>query len=440
MLRRWWTVALLVSAVGLGLVASEVRPAHAEPLKRIVGTAKNDVLRGTPAADSILGKAGNDTISGLAGNDRLDGGPGNDRLNGGPGADRITGGRGADRINCGPGNDTVFGDASDTIARNCEDVRVPEQTPPQPSTLCLGQRATIVGTGQGDVLVGTPANDVIAALAGNDKIDGSGGDDVICGDDGDDLVVGGAGTDTIESGPGRDTCTGGEGGELCGTPPVFDFRGDVSEADRALFRDALALSRDHLLRLGAVAIDGIGLSAEAADRGPFQGSAGGGRIQMYTGSVFWGRRDRGQRAQVVAHEYFHLVQEGLSRGSASSLAPPWLVEGSAQYVGTVVVGAAGLLDYGAERAQIAQWAREAAAPLATCAETAPNPEERSRCLYSLGFIAVEYVVARHGGLPALVDLFLLLGDGLEWRESFQRAFGRSVETFYVEFEAYRKTL
>src|SRR5690349_10139415 len=103
----------------LGLCLALVVPplAAGSAAKRIVGTARNDVLRGTPGPDVISGKAGNDKLYGRGGNDRLYGGPG------------------ADRFFCGPGRDTAYVDTRDTIARDCEvvkRVRPPKPKPPPP--------------------------------------------------------------------------------------------------------------------------------------------------------------------------------------------------------------------------------------------------------------------------------------------------------------------
>jgi hypothetical protein len=84
----------------------------------IVGTARNDVLRGTPAADRISGGKGNDRLFGLGGNDVLTGGPG------------------LDRFDCGAGRDVANAQVGESVARNCEVVRrapVSEPPPPPPS-------------------------------------------------------------------------------------------------------------------------------------------------------------------------------------------------------------------------------------------------------------------------------------------------------------------
>ena len=81
---------------------------------RIVGTPRNDVLRGTAKADHLDGRGGHDRLFGLAGDDLLVGGPGNDLLTGGPGVDRLR---------CGPGWDVAVVAAGDRVGVDCEAVR-----------------------------------------------------------------------------------------------------------------------------------------------------------------------------------------------------------------------------------------------------------------------------------------------------------------------------
>ncbi len=109
-LRRTTIVlATLAAAVAAAVAAASALAAN------IVGTARNDVLRGTPAADRISGGAGNDRLFGLGGNDVL------------------TGGRGVDRFDCGPGRDTANAQVGEIVARNCEIVRRAPATPPPPN-------------------------------------------------------------------------------------------------------------------------------------------------------------------------------------------------------------------------------------------------------------------------------------------------------------------
>jgi len=39
-----------------------------------------------------------------------------------------------------------------------------------------------------------------------------------------------------------------------------------------------------------------------------------------------------------------------------------------------------------------------------------------------------------------VDFWRAIGSGATWQVAFSSAFGRSIDSFYVEFEAYRQTL
>ena len=77
----------------------------------IVGTAGDDVLRGTSGKDIIAGLAGDDLIYGLGGGDILCGGPGRDRIYGQAGKDIIIGAGSTDRLYGGPGDDIIEGDA-----------------------------------------------------------------------------------------------------------------------------------------------------------------------------------------------------------------------------------------------------------------------------------------------------------------------------------------
>jgi hypothetical protein len=67
------------------------------------------VLVGTPKDDTLKGTSGADIICGMASADALTGGRGPDYIDGGTGDDTLTGSRGADRLFGGPGDDTLCG-------------------------------------------------------------------------------------------------------------------------------------------------------------------------------------------------------------------------------------------------------------------------------------------------------------------------------------------
>jgi Ca2+-binding RTX toxin-like protein len=76
-------------------------------IEAVVGSIKNDIVRGTAGADSLLaGAEGDDRLFGLGGDDLLRGGPGADRLDGGPGDDLLFG---DDRLSPHVGEDRLIG-------------------------------------------------------------------------------------------------------------------------------------------------------------------------------------------------------------------------------------------------------------------------------------------------------------------------------------------
>ena len=126
----------------------------------IVGTADDDVLRGTPQRDFIYAGAGDDLIEGGGGNDVICGGRGADTLRGSDGGDLLLGGRGPDHLFAAAGEDSLEG-------------------------------------GRG--------NDVMHGGTGRDSVAGGGDDDTAYGE---------IGADTFHPGPGDDFDVGGESGRF----------------------------------------------------------------------------------------------------------------------------------------------------------------------------------------------------------------------------------
>jgi Ca2+-binding RTX toxin-like protein len=204
----------------------------------IVGTEKDDVLRGTPGRDVIWGGGGDDTIYGSLGNDLLCGGPGSDLIHGGRGndvadggagdddrvigdlgddkllggtgnGDEVAGGLGIDTLNGGPGNfDIVHGDYGyDRMDGGSGKGDV-------------ASFATDVGAGRdGGVTVSLPRH--MARGDGHDRlfrfesIEGSAFEDVLRGDKHANVIDGGPGNDVLRGGGGRDELLGGQGSDKC---------------------------------------------------------------------------------------------------------------------------------------------------------------------------------------------------------------------------------
>ncbi|ETW94823.1 MAG: hypothetical protein ETSY1_33220 [Candidatus Entotheonella factor] len=154
---------------------STSRTCNCQSPHAIVGSAADDILRGT---------SGDDILCGFGGNDRLIGKGGDDCLDGGAGHDRLFGGRGNDVILGQAGNDHILGNAGDDVLR---------------------------GDGGNDVVSGGSGNDVVRGNTGRDTLFGGSGDDELRGGGNNDLLFGGVGDDDLRGGGGRDTCIGGPG-------------------------------------------------------------------------------------------------------------------------------------------------------------------------------------------------------------------------------------
>lgn len=84
-------------------------------LSAVVGSARDDELRGGDGADLLLGGRGADLIVGERSDDVANGGRGRDTIRGGDGADRIDGASGADHLYGGAGRDLIVGGRGDDV-------------------------------------------------------------------------------------------------------------------------------------------------------------------------------------------------------------------------------------------------------------------------------------------------------------------------------------
>lgn len=212
-------------------------------LATIVGSAGDDVLRGTEerdviwggpgddviyggrasdlicagaGTDLVYGGRGNDTIDGGAGDeDRVYGGLGDDKLTGGPGdRDEVGGGLGIDLVNGGPGDeDLVHGDYGW------------DRMDGGPGRGDIASFATNVAGGRGagvwaSLRAGKARGDGRDKLFRFDAIAGSAFADTLIGDRGANLLDGGPGDDELGGGGGRDTLIGGQGSDRCKGGPT----------------------------------------------------------------------------------------------------------------------------------------------------------------------------------------------------------------------------
>lgn len=187
----------------------------------------------------------------------------------------------------------------------------------------------------------------------------------------------------------------------------------------------------------------FGVSIETARRvwssvSFFQGRASTGpSIWLYAPRVS-GRGDESRFTAMVVHEAFHVLQHTLAGGRYpdSTQSPPWLHEGTPEYLSRVVVAEYGL------SAELFRdlWITDSrkSGPLRAF-ETWASFDPPSPIDYSLSGLAVDRLIASRG-VTALVAYHRALGQGVSWPDAFRTAFGITPDAFYEEFEAYRRSL
>lgn len=225
----------------------------------LLGTCRNDSLRGGDGNDVIVGSGGNDSLAGGSGNDTLSGGPGNDTLDGGAGTDLLLGGDGNDvlhdHVNAG------FGEGSDTLdggrGNDTYDIRADPFQDHRPVLRDAGGIDTVLtnhdhvlGAGfenltlfEGVSGTGNSLNNVIITNTNEPHayfVDGAGGNDTLLGGPDRDTMLGGNGNDRLSGGGGNDSLTGGGGKD------DFVFAVAPGDANADVVVD-FASSRDRLL-------------------------------------------------------------------------------------------------------------------------------------------------------------------------------------------------
>ena len=179
MRHKTWLVCLVALSAHLVALPAQAAPSCFGKSATIVGSAGNDVLRGTPRADVIHGLSGDDRIIGRAGNDRICAGQGEDLVRAGGGRDRVDAGTSsrATTIYGGGGPDLIYDRA---------------------------------GGGDSQNVYGGNGNDVIRAGDSNvgDLLVGGDGDDTILQGDGPSGITGGPGDDIMRAGSERDRRSG----------------------------------------------------------------------------------------------------------------------------------------------------------------------------------------------------------------------------------------
>lgn len=217
------------------------------------------------------------------------------------------------------------------------------------------------------------------------------------------------------------------------------FHGDVPPEMKGFIRSTFERAGKHFTMRRPKPAFGSGISAavfsyEATPPPDVCGHAGvTGNIQIFLASDCWAPLTEVQRQSVLVHEAFHSLQHQFL--SDAYALPRWLMEGSAEYASFDVLNDWGLIDLATSRAALIAGAAEVSTPLKKMADlkgwSKADPYGRQ---YNLGALAVERLVKGKGWKP--VALFLRdiqTSEVSDWRRSFEKVFGRTIQDFYKEF-------
>ena len=135
----------------------------------------------------------------------------------------------------------------------------------------------------------------------------------------------------------------------------------------------------------------------------------------------------------LAHEYFHVLQQ--REGSipvTGNVWPDWVVEGSAAYAGALVSEARGRIPFDVRREGLQVTWSALGRPLPRNAYSLTDPSQSSMFIYSIGFLAADWLVERTGS-EAILEFFRLGAH----EAAFEQAFDISLDRFALAFEEYR---
>ncbi|MYE45222.1 MAG: hypothetical protein F4X25_00415 [Chloroflexi bacterium] len=124
---------------------------------------------------------------------------------------------------------------------------------------------------------------------------------------------------------------------------------------------------------------------------------------------------------------------GISAYTESSRGPNWLLSGLENYATTAYQAAAGRRDLAYNWEAHARVARSTSYSLREVANTGDGP------VAALGYLAVDWLVERAGD-RAVFEYYRLLLPEPSVEAAFERAFGLTIEAFYLEFDEYHARL
>ncbi|HEX8100229.1 MAG TPA: hypothetical protein VF660_08525 [Actinomycetota bacterium] len=221
--------------------------------------------------------------------------------------------------------------------------------------------------------------------------------------------------------------------QKCKNVPVkaeFHYAKRLLSADRAFVRKVSkqAISYYAIKTIDCIGRDAVDVWMDNTEGGKVLAFATYGEIHVFTKSRAWQLAEEPERAQVLFHEWYHVLQRTLTPTRAL---PLWLVEGSAEWLGFDATVHFGYID---DMDLVRRY-------LARDAERPVRPIDKAQSLnpgvYSLYFMGVDFLIHHHGGSARLRQFWKSARPGQSWKKPFRSVFHVDVAPFLKRFEEYR---
>eukprot|EP01029_Cantina_marsupialis_P016090 TRINITY_DN3571_c0_g1_i1.p1 TRINITY_DN3571_c0_g1~~TRINITY_DN3571_c0_g1_i1.p1 ORF type:complete len:5289 (+),score=1833.13 TRINITY_DN3571_c0_g1_i1:2362-15867(+) len=149
-------------------------------VEKVIGSAHDDIIKGTDDWNDINAGAGDDTIIATSGGDAIEGGS------------NTTGTGGGDWLS--------FEALNSAVNARMQDGQISGGL----GSTTISGIENLLGTTYNDTLIGDDNNNSLDGNSGDDTLNGGNGSDYLFGNDGNDTLIGGDGVDTYDGGDGED--------------------------------------------------------------------------------------------------------------------------------------------------------------------------------------------------------------------------------------------
>lgn len=145
----------------------------------------------------------------------------------------------------------------------------------------------------------------------------------------------------------------------------------------------------------------------------------------------------------LGHEWAHIARASATDGVVAPDEPAWIREGFAEVMAGIarVRAFASRMSYATFHVvrlrKFADWGSFCTAPLRRYRN---DSEFFAGCEYYVGALAVEYLVARMGGLAALVTLFRASSESLNFPAAFRATYGMTLDSFEQRMDPYLRAI